>query len=79
MTNYEQILNSMTAEQFAQIMTKPVIVNNSDIFYMTSTGQLFPFNQQGLSDAVNFEYHFLMQQVPENTAPTENITAPEVG
>lgn len=59
MTNFDKIMKNMTVENFAQISVKPVVVNGTDVFYMTSTGQLFPFNTDGLTQAVNLEYQWL--------------------
>lgn len=69
MTNYEKIIAEMTPEKFAQISLKPVLINNSEMCYMTSSGQLFPF--ANAKEALQFEYNMLMMQIP--TESTEDV------
>lgn len=63
MTNYELFMQNMTPEILANIHTQLVCVNNESLFYMTSTGQLFPTDKH--ADAVKFEYDWLTSAVPE--------------
>ena len=58
MTNYEKIMQDMTPERLAEINVKLVTVNNTNLFYMTSSGQLF--NTSQFDDAVRYEYDWLM-------------------
>ena len=44
MKNYDKIMEEMTPEQLATQRVKLVILNQSEPFYMTSRGQLYPFN-----------------------------------
>lgn len=63
MTNYEKIMSDMNPEKFAQISIKPVLINNSEMCYMSTTGQLFPF--ANVKDALQYEYRWLTMEVPE--------------
>lgn len=76
MTNYELIMKEMTPEKLTQMNVKPVILNNSEPFYLTSVGQLFPFTRNGLQDAVNFEYRWLTED-HENVEDDSNSTNKE--
>lgn len=63
MTNYELFMKNMTPETLAKINTQLVCINNESLFYITSTGQLFPVDKH--ADAVQFEYDWLTSAVPE--------------
>lgn len=70
MKNYDAIMQSMTPERMAEVNVKLVTVNNTNLFYMTSSGQLFNTNQY--DDAVRYEYRWLMT---DPTPETESVTA----
>ena len=72
MTVFEKTMKEMTAEKFAVVSVKPAVINGTEMFYVTSSGQLFPFTQEGLQNAVNYQYQLLIQQVEES------MTNPEV-
>lgn len=57
MRNYDAIMQTMTPEKMAEMNVKLVTVNNTNLFYMTSSGQLFNTNQY--NDAVVYEYNWL--------------------
>jgi len=66
MNNYDRIMQDMTPERMAEVNVKLVTVNNTNLFYMTSSGQLFNTNQY--EDAVRYEYRWLMTDpTPEKT------------
>ena len=65
MTNYSKLLANMTPEKLAQLNVHMIIVNQSQPFYMTSTGQLFDFNH--LADAVKYEYNWLTKELESPT------------
>ena len=65
MTNYSKLLADMTPEKLAQLNVHMIIVNQSQPFYMTSTGQLFDFNH--LADAVKYEYTWLTKELESPT------------
>lgn len=67
MTLYEKTINEMTEEKFALLNVKPVVINGNEMFYVTTSGQLFPFTNEGLQNAVNYQYQILMQQLPEES------------
>lgn len=71
MTIYEKTIKEMTPEKFAVVSVKPAVLNGTEVFYVTSSGQLFPFNQEGLQSAVNYQYQLLMQE------STNEVTNPE--
>lgn len=62
MTNYRRILSQMTPEKMANANVKVVIVNNSQPFYITSSGQLFNFDD--FDSAVKYEYDWLNTVIP---------------
>lgn len=76
MTNYEFQLQSMDVQKFAQKNVNLILVNNSELYYLTSTGQLFPFTAEGLRTAVAYEYQWLCN--PCETSEDVNISATEV-
>ena len=57
MTNYERMMQSMTVEQMAENNVHLITVDNRRLFYVTSSGQLFPQSQ--FEDAVRYEYAWL--------------------
>ena len=65
MKNYETLMNTMTPERMAELNVKLVTVNNRDLYYLTSTGQLYLTSQY--EDAVRHEYNWLIHD-PEATA-----------
>lgn len=71
MTVYEKTIKEMTPEKFAVVSVKPAVLNGTEMFYVTSSGQLFPFNQEGLQSAVNYQYQLLMQE------SNDSVTNPE--
>ena len=67
MTLYEKTIKEMTIEKFALLNVKPAVLNGTEMFYVTSSGQLFPFTQEGLQNAVNFQYQILNNEMTEDT------------
>ncbi len=63
-TIYEAIMRTMNAEQFAVMGVQMVQINGEQLFWMTSTGQLFPFNAK--LKAVEAEYAWLMSRPATN-------------
>ena len=57
-TVYEAVMRSMTPEQLAIMGVHLVQVNGEQLFWMTSVGQLFPFNAK--MKALEAEYTWLM-------------------
>lgn len=66
MTLYEKTIKEMTIEKFALLNVKPAVLNGTEMFYVTSSGQLFPFTQEGLQNAVNFQYQILNNEMTED-------------
>lgn len=71
MTVYEKTIKEMTPEKFAVVSVKPAVLNGTEMFYVTSSGQLFPFNQEGLQSAVNYQYQLLMQESNDGVTNSE--------
>lgn len=67
MTFYEKIVSEMTPEHLANLNVKLVTIDNRRLCYLTSPGQLFPY--ENLEEAVKFEYQWLTSEIPtqENT------------
>lgn len=74
MTNFEKIMQEMNPETMANLRVKQIIVNNLEPFYVTSTGQLYTFDN--LRGAVIAEYNWLISNIPEvNKNNTEETIA----
>lgn len=58
MTNFEKLLNSLTPENITEMSVKLITVNNSQLFWVTSSGQLFPYEDR--ESAVRYEYNWLI-------------------
>lgn len=75
MTLYEKTMKEMTAEKFAMLNVKPAVMNGNEMFYVTSSGQLFPFTSEGLQNAVNYQFQILNQEIKEpETENTDKIS-----
>lgn len=72
MTNYEKVMKEMTVERMAEVNVKLVTVNSRNLFYMTSTGQLFLPEQY--EAAVRYEYSWLMRDDDPITDPNDNAS-----
>lgn len=72
MTIYEKTLKEMTPEKFAIISVKPAVLNGTELFYVTSSGQLFPFTQEGLQNAVNLQFQILNKEAVEDTKESKS-------
>lgn len=57
-------MREMNIDKLARINVHMVIVNQSEPFYVTSTGQMFPFDR--LEDAIAFEYQWLNSEYKES-------------
>lgn len=76
MTNYEKIMQEMNPETLANLRVKQIIVNNAEPFYVTSSGQLYAFND--LRSAVIAEYNWLISNIPEENKRDAEPTTPEI-
>ena len=59
-TIYEVIMASMSPQQLANMGVKLVSVNNEELFWMTSVGQLYTFNNK--QHALEAEFAWLMSE-----------------
>ena len=57
MSNYEILMQQMTPERMAELGVKLVNVDNRRLFYMTSSGQLYPMDEY--QNALQHEYNWL--------------------
>ena len=73
MTNFEKTMRAMTPEIMAELGTKLVVINNRDVFYLTSSGQLFPTDDY--QAALRYEYNWLLHDDSEEAVQSE---APDV-
>lgn len=64
MRNYETLKNSMTVERMAEMGVRLVSLNNRELYYMTSTGQLYTMGDYNA--ALQHEYNWLMHD-PDTT------------
>ena len=74
MTNYEAVMSQMTPEIMAEKNVRLVTVDNRQLFYLTSSGQLFTTND--FQAAVQHEYQWLMFD-PENVEKTNADVNPK--
>ena len=74
-TNYDAMMKEMTIEKLAIKNVQLVIVNGQEPFYVTTTGQLFNFNDR--KAAVEFEMRYLSMEVPQQQTATTEETATE--
>lgn len=72
MNVFEQTMKEMTPECLASILVKPAVVNGTDMYYMTTSGQLFTFDKEGLQKAVDYQYQILMREIPQATKDSDN-------
>ena len=68
-TNYDIMMQEMTLEKLARKNVQLIIVNGQEPFYVTTTGQLFNFND--LKSAIEFEMHYLSMEVPQQRETEE--------
>lgn len=74
-TNYDAMMKEMTIEKLAMKNVQLVIVNGQEPFYVTTTGQLFNFNDR--KAAIEFEMRYLSMEVPQQQTATTEETATE--
>ena len=74
-TNYDAMMKEMTIEKLAIKNVQLVIVNGQEPFYVTTTGQLFNFNDR--KAAVEFEMRYLSMEVPQQQTATTEEPAPK--
>lgn len=72
MNVFEQTMKEMTPECLASILVKPAVVNGTDMYYMTTSGQLFTFDKEGLQKAVDYQYQILMREITQVTKESDN-------
>lgn len=72
MNVFEQTMKEMTPECLASILVKPAVVNGTDMYYMTTSGQLFTFDKEGLQKAVDYQYQILMREIIQATKESDN-------
>ena len=72
MNVFEQTMKEMTPECLASILVKPAVVNGTDMYYMTTSGQLFTFDKEGLQKAVDYQYQILMREITHATKESDN-------
>jgi hypothetical protein len=59
-TMYQVVMAQMTPEMLASLGVKLISVNNSELYWVTSAGQLYAFNAQ--QQALEAEYAWLMSK-----------------
>lgn len=72
MNVFDQTMKEMTPECLASVLVKPVVINGTDLYCMTTSGQLFTFDKEGLQKAVDYQYQILMQEIPEASKELDN-------
>lgn len=72
MTNYEKLMQGMTIEQMAYNNVKLISVNNRELYYVTSSGQLFATGEY--NKAVQHEYNWLVYDDSPKTDNKESDT-----
>lgn len=64
MTKYEEIMKNMTPETLATLGVKMVTLNNTELYYVTSSGQLYPTNEY--DRALVHEFNWLTEAPVED-------------
>lgn len=67
MTVYDEMMKNMTEEGLARILVKPCVLNMEEMYYVTTTGQLYPFNGEGFTGAVKLQLQYLNTGTPDQT------------
>lgn len=63
MTRFEKILRTMTLEELIDLNVKLITVNDHQLFWVTSSGQLFNYHDR--ESALSYEYAYLTQEMDE--------------
>ena len=63
MTLYDSFIKNLNYEDFAKMLVKVCIINNSEPYYVTTSGQLYPFTSKGYNDAINHEVAYWAQEM----------------
>ena len=71
MTNFENLIKNLKVEDFARMIVKIAIINNSEPYYVTSSGQLYPMNPEGYNAAVEHETNFWNSNFIEDKKETK--------
>lgn len=61
---FDKLLETMTVETLADLGTKLINVNNRQLYYITSSGQMFDYEHY--QEALNHEYRWLLQEIPQS-------------
>ena len=59
-------MKTMSAETLASILVKPCVLNMEELYYVTTTGQLYPFNSNGYKRAVQYQLQYLNTLSPNS-------------
>lgn len=80
MTKFDNFISKLLLEDFSRMVVKAVIVNSMDPYYLTSSGQLYPFTPEGYKQALRHEVAFWAQEEKSEPAvesnPTVSTTVP---
>lgn len=66
--NYDLVMSNMTIDLMAEKNVRLVNINNNQLFWLTSVGQLFDYNSY--QAAIQFELNWLSQPLQVQTPPT---------
>ena len=72
MTNFDKIKENLTADILAKLTVRLVVINNNELYYATSTGQLYPMTSEGLDAAIKHETKFWNAPIDDKTNDTES-------
>lgn len=76
MNRFDKFKENLTYEAFAKMLVKLCVINNSELFYVTTSGQLYPFTPEGYSLAINHETNYWSQQLcTDNSNADSNADA----
>ena len=63
MTRFDDFIKKLNYEDFAKMLVKICVINNSELYYVTTSGQLYPFTPKGYTDAINHETAYWAQEM----------------
>lgn len=63
MNRFDKFKENLTYEAFAKMLVKLCIINNNELFYVTTSGQLYPFTPEGYRSAILHETDYWCQEL----------------
>lgn len=75
MTKFDSFIRKLDYETFAKMLVKICVINNSELYYVTSYGQLYPYTKEGYNNAVLHETQYWAQEMCVDTNNCDTVNA----